>query len=132
MKVIETPDCKYYMREIETIATINHPAAMPLIGWQPAGARKQALIMMDVCPQASLAEVIANERKGRGPAWWDATKKSMVVIGIAGAMNEMHRLDIMHRDLKPEHILFDNNTEPHVCEFGLARFDDAMARTMVE
>jgi hypothetical protein len=131
MKVIETPDCKYYMREIEAMATIGHPAAMPLIGWQPAGDKTQALIVMDLCPQGTLAEALAKERKGRAPSWWNGTAKSMVVIGIACAMNEMHRLNIMHRDLKPEHVLFDDDTQPRVCEFGLARFDDDMARTMV-
>jgi serine/threonine protein kinase len=132
MKVIETPDCKYYMREIEAMATISHPAAVPLVGWQPAGKEEPALIVMHAWPLGTLADVIAKERRGTAPGWWNGTTKSMAVIGIACAMNEMHRLNIMHRDLKPEHIVFDGDMEPCVCEFGLARFDDDMARTMVE
>ncbi len=45
-------------------------------------------------------------------------------IKIAGAVQEAHLHGVLHRDLKPSNILIDQNDEPYVVDFGLARLDD--------
>jgi serine/threonine protein kinase len=59
--------------------------------------------------------------RGAPPAWWDATAKSKAVIGLIAGMALVHSFSLVHRDLKPEHILIDGKYEVRITGFGNAR-----------
>ncbi|KAK8886512.1 hypothetical protein M9Y10_041976 [Tritrichomonas musculus] len=50
------------------------------------------------------------------------TVRSKVIFGVAATMKKLHKMSIIHRDLKLSIILLDEKLEPQISHFGLARF----------
>ncbi|XP_010056409.2 BRASSINOSTEROID INSENSITIVE 1-associated receptor kinase 1 [Eucalyptus grandis] len=60
--------------------------------------------------------------RGQLPLDWPARKK--IAIGAARGLSHLHDLGIIHRDIKPEVILLDEDFEAYVADSGTALFMD--------
>jgi serine/threonine-protein kinase len=74
---------------------------------------------MKLC-RGSLAERVA-EYRGRG------REAAELVAELAGAVHHAHVRGVLHRDLKPGNVLFDEAKRPFIGDFGLAKLLDAPA-----
>lgn len=63
------------------------------------------------CPQMALS------RAGR----FTGTQKTCIAVGLAKGLSILHRKKVMHRDVKLENILLDNNMFPRIADMGTAR-----------
>ena len=53
----------------------------------------------------------------------DCRAAAELVVQIAGALDFAHRHGVVHRDIKPSNIMIDSAGQPHLMDFGLAKWD---------
>ena len=110
-----------FRHEVETLGYLHHPGIAQIYD---AGVHRTELgplpyFAMEYIPGAvNLAEYV---RKN------DLTirQKAELFIGICEAVHYGHLKGVIHRDLKPANILIDENGQPKVIDFGIARSTDS-------
>ncbi len=55
-----------------------------------------------------------------------------VVRKLADALHYAHQQKILHRDVKPSNVMLDAADEPHLLDFGLARFEESEEKLTVD
>ena len=96
-------------------AKLNHPNIVPV--FEAGEADGHYFIAMALIEGPSLAAMIQN-----GPL---RPRDAAAIIGeVAATIEHAHERGILHRDLKPGNVLLDKSHQPHVTDFGLARFLD--------
>lgn len=74
---------------------------------------------MEFQKKGSLADIIR-----KTPNKLDNTIRQIILLGIAYGMNFLHSQDVIHRDLKLENIVLDENNYPKIIDFGAGKFLD--------
>ncbi len=106
------------MREARTVARLQHPNIVMLLGVRRLGDRGYALILQYV-PGTTVKERIRQEGPLRIPL------AERILIDLGSALQYAHRHRIVHRDIKPENVFLDSDTGvSRLADFGIARFWD--------
>jgi len=104
-----------FERETKIIARLEHSAIVPVydVGFD----NNQLFYVMRYMAGGSLSDRIQN----------GLSLKEVVFIiqRLAHALDYAHKKNIVHRDLKPANILFDENNNPYISDFGIAKFTQA-------
>jgi hypothetical protein len=101
-----------FLREIRITAQLNHPHVLPLL--DSGEADGLLFYVMPFVAGGSLRERLVPGR----PLPLDAVLH--VTTHVAAALDHAHRHGVIHRDVKPENVLFSDG-EPIVADFGIAR-----------
>ena len=103
-------------REVVALKSLNHPNIVRAheFGRWPDIETGYPYILMDFVDGYRLYD------------WRDQTTPSLraiciVVLKIARALHEMHRVHIVHRDLKSENVLVRGDGEPVIVDFGISK-----------
>lgn len=111
-----------FLAESRTAAVLRHPNIVPVLD---AGTIGQTHFIASEFVRGVPLDDIHKDRKAS--VQW--TVKTL--IKLARATHFAHQHQIVHRDLKPDNVLIDQQGEPQVLDFGLAkRLDDTESRTM--
>ena len=104
--------------ELSVMLELEHEAIMPLLGVSMRDGKIEAVFPW----MESLFDVLKREREGEMINGWNATKKSIVVYGMAVAMAYIHSKNIAHCLLNPTHVFLNENFEPVVGGFWWSWF----------
>ncbi|XP_076881597.1 cysteine-rich receptor-like protein kinase 2 isoform X2 [Bidens hawaiensis] len=108
-----------FENEILLISQIHHRNLLGLLGWSIEGSN--LLLVLEHMPNGSLDKFLWGEKKG-ALSW---KTRHDIILGIARGLAHLHKefhVRIVHRDIKSSNILLDEDFQPKVADFGLARF----------
>jgi serine/threonine-protein kinase len=112
-----------FRREAEAACRLQHPNICPIVDYGEAG--DTVYIVMPFLAGGSLADVLARDRTV------PASASASITAQVAAALDYAHRRGIIHRDVKPDNILFDEDGHALVTDFGIAtaRFHGRLTNT---
>ncbi|KAF7847214.1 hypothetical protein BT93_L3185 [Corymbia citriodora subsp. variegata] len=108
-----------FINEVATIGTIHHVNIIRLLGFCLEGS-KQALIY-EFMPNGSLGDLLHKEESNLSLAM---ERLLEIAIGVALGIEYLHKgcaSRILHLDIKPHNVLLDENFNPKISDFGLAK-----------
>ena len=101
-----------FYNEAEVAANLQHPNIVAI--HEVGKIDDQHFFSMDYVDGPSLSDLV-----NQGPLTPD--RSALLLKQIAEAIEYAHHNGTLHRDLKPQNVLIDQNGQPHVTDFGLAR-----------
>lgn len=111
-----------FLREGRAAAQVRHPNIVPIY---------------DVGRDGDTIYLIAGFVDGPNLCKWLSGRKILAPRAVelcavlAEALHHAHEQGVVHRDLKPANILLDHNEQPHITDFGLAKWaEDSHGMTL--
>lgn len=109
--------------EAEAAARLHHPAIVPI--YEIGEFETQHFFSMKLIDGASLAACLDDFRLSDKPNAAERRAQQVAIAEllakVARAIAFAHQRGVLHRDLKPSNILIDEQGEPHLTDFGLAK-----------
>lgn len=127
-----------FRREAKAVARLSHPGVVRLVraGEEPS----RPYLVMEFIEGHTLADEILLQRHARDgvelPPHLIGCKPKLptdeagryraaveLVRSMADALGHAHERGVLHRDVKPQNVLLDEQAQPHLVDFGLAYVD---------
>ncbi|KAJ1295128.1 hypothetical protein BS78_01G199800 [Paspalum vaginatum] len=117
--VMETSRVKAdFESEVKLISNVHHRNLVRLLGCSRKGS--EFLLVYEYMANGSLDKFLFGER--RGTLNW--RQRFNIIVGMARGLAYLHQefhVCIIHRDIKSSNVLLDDDFQPKIADFGLAR-----------
>ncbi|KAL3378137.1 hypothetical protein AABB24_004190 [Solanum stoloniferum] len=107
-----------FMNEVEILTQLRHKNLVMLYGCTSKRSR-DLLLVYEYIPNGTVADHLHGKRAKSGLLSWPV--RMNIAIETAEALAYLHSSDIIHRDVKTNNILLDNDFHVKVADFGLSR-----------
>ncbi|MCA9240717.1 MAG: serine/threonine protein kinase [Planctomycetales bacterium] len=98
--------------EAQAVARLNHPNIVAIHDFGFTDGLHY--FTMDLMRGGSLAQRLASQE-------YTAEESAGIVMQLARAVEYLHKRGVIHRDLKPGNVMFDEGGRPCLTDFGLAK-----------
>jgi serine/threonine protein kinase/uncharacterized protein HemY len=111
---------KRFLREIKMTRMVTHPHVVKV--FDTGRYKGNRYISMEYIEGMGLDDWLRKNKP-------DVRTLLMILAKIMQGVQAAHSQSIIHRDLKPQNVLLDRVLNPHVLDFGIARFKDNVDST---
>ncbi|MDQ8154573.1 MAG: serine/threonine-protein kinase, partial [Gemmatimonadota bacterium] len=101
-----------FRREAEAAARLVHPLICVPFDYGEVG--EMVYLIMPFLAGGGLADLLAKART------LDPERVAEVAAQVATALDHAHRHGVVHRDVKPDNVLFDGDGNAYLTDFGIA------------
>jgi WD40 repeat protein/serine/threonine protein kinase len=109
-----------FRREAKAHARLNHPNIVPAFDYGE----------IENIPYLVLAYMPGGTLKDRIQGVMPVKQALQMIAPIADAIAYAHRMDILHRDIKPSNIVFNEDGQPLLTDFGIAKLLETNEATL--
>ncbi|MBC7818856.1 MAG: protein kinase [Planctomycetaceae bacterium] len=102
-----------FLREARAAATLEHPHIVRVHAIDQEGDQ------LGIVSQFIVGQTLLHLLQDRRLTF---SESAQMLATIAEAVHHAHDAEVIHRDLKPSNILVDSDGQPHVSDFGLAKW----------
>ena len=123
-KIMNQNLIKYAKTERNVLSYVRHPFIVSLnFAFQTP---EKLFLILDYCPGGDLGFQISREKR------FDEFRARIYICEVLLALEELHKRDIIFRDLKPDNIVLDDEGHAMLTDFGLSKegvYDNVMAKS---
>ncbi len=113
-----------FYQEIRALAKLSHPNIV--IIYEAGMINRRHYFAMEYLSGPSLHDHIGSKK------FLDEKETLKIIRATAKALGHAHARNIVHRDVKPENIIFDETGSPKLTDFGLVMHHDADHMTLTQ
>ncbi|XP_006645459.2 putative receptor-like protein kinase At4g00960 isoform X2 [Oryza brachyantha] len=108
-----------FLNEVRLLLKVQHRNLVSLLGCCASAGHK--MLVYPYFPNGSLDHILFDRRKSVQLDW---PKRYQIILGLARGLLYLHEespVKIIHRDIKASNVLLDEQLNPKISDFGMAR-----------